>query len=216
VNHHRQPFRLHDTPPNPHIRPASPPTTRAQKAKLMFSFRHRLPRLALGIRANSSSAAGTTTPPPPLLLTLRTDLKTAMRSKNQVQLLVLRSLLAEITNAQKTASPPNDDLAILHIINKTRKKSEESIMEARAAARNDLVEKEQAQLGVLDEYAKLVDTVDAAEVVQVVESVIDKLKSEGARTAIGDVIKAVTKELEGRPVVRSLVAKAVSEALAKK
>lgn len=139
-----------------------------------------------------------------------------MRSKNQVQLLVLRSLLAEITNAQKTASPPNDDLAILHIINKTRKKSEESIMEARAAARNDLVEKEQAQLGVLDEYAKLVDTVDAAEVVQVVESVIDKLKSEGARTAIGDVIKAVTKELEGRPVVRSLVAKAVSEALAKK
>lgn len=216
MNHHRQPFRLHDTPPNPHIRPASPPTTRAQKAKLMFSFRHRLPRLALGIRANSSSAAGTTTPPPPLLLTLRTDLKTAMRSKNQVQLLVLRSLLAEITNAQKTASPPNDDLAILHIINKTRKKSEESIMEARAAARNDLVEKEQAQLGVLDEYAKLVDTVDAAEVVQVVESVIDKLKSEGARTAIGDVIKAVTKELEGRPVVRSLVAKAVSEALAKK
>lgn len=220
---HRVSSEDHPTSPplNPHIRTSAHPPDqpinhpRPKKAMLMFSLR-RLPRLALGIRANSSTA-GTTAPlPPPLLTTLRTDLKIAMRSKNQVQLLVLRSLLAEITNAQKTANPPNDDLAILRIINRTRQKSEESIMEARAAARDDLVEKEQEQLGILDEYANLVDTVDKAEIVQVVESVIDKLKSEGARTAIGDVVKAVTKELEGRPVVRSLVAEAVKEALTKK
>ena len=177
----------------------------------MLALRRALPRLALGVRANSTATA-----PPPLLTTLRTDLKTAMRSKNQVQLSVLRSLLAEITNAQKTAAPPNDDLAILQIINKTRQKSGVSIEEARSAGREDLAEKELAQLNVLNEYAKLVDTVDKGEIVQVVESVVARLKGEGARTAMGDVIKAVTKELEGRPVVRSLVAEAVKEVLAKK
>ncbi|KAI5858619.1 Yqey-like protein-domain-containing protein [Tricharina praecox] len=178
----------------------------------MLALRRALPRLALSVRANSTAA----TAPPPLLTTLRTDLKTAMRAKNQIQLSVLRSLLADITNAQKTATPPNDDLAILQIINKTRQKSAVSIDEARSVGREDLVEKEQAQLSVLDEYAKLVDTVDKEEVVSVVETVLAKLKSEGAKTAMGDVIKAVAKELEGRPVVRSLVAEAVKEALAKK
>ncbi|KAA8904486.1 Yqey-like protein-domain-containing protein [Sphaerosporella brunnea] len=134
-----------------------------------------------------------------------------MRSKNTLQLSVLRSLLAEITNAQKTATPPKDDLGILAIINKTRSKSAVSIDEARAAAREDLVEKEQAQLLLLDAYADMVKTVGRDEIAGVVRRVVDAL-GQGERK-MGDVIKAVSKELEGRPVVRAEVAGVVKEVL---
>jgi uncharacterized protein YqeY len=176
-------------------------------AAAMFSLRTSALLLRAGARFNSTSAAA---PVIPLLGTLRNDLKTAMRAKNTLQLSVLRSLLAEITNAQKTSSPPTDDLGILAIINKTRAKSQVSIDEAVAAGREDLAEKEKAQLEVLSLYADMVKTVGRDEIREVVERVVGEL---GAGVKMGEVIKVVSKELEGRPVVRAEVAGVVKEVL---
>jgi uncharacterized protein YqeY len=172
----------------------------------MFSRRAAALLFRAGARANSTSAA----PVIPLLGTLRNDLKAAMRAKNTLQLSVLRSLLAEIMNAQKTATPPTDDLGILAIINKTRAKSQVSIDEATAVGRQDLVEKEQAQLDVLGQYADMVKTVGRDEIKEVVQRVVGEL---GEGVKMGEVIKVVAKELEGRPVVRAEVAGVVKEVL---
>jgi uncharacterized protein YqeY len=172
-------------------------------------FSRRVPSLLLRASVRHNSTA----PVPPLLVTLRNDLKTAMRSKNQTQLSVLRGLLAEIKNAQLTDRPPNDDVAILQIINKTRTKSATSIAECRSANRQDLVEKEEAQLAVLDGYAGSVKTVEKDEIRDVVEKVVARLQGEEVRVNIGDVMRAVTKEFEGRPVVKSEVASVVKEVL---
>jgi uncharacterized protein YqeY len=104
-----------------------------------------------------------------------------MRAKDQTQLTVLRLLLADITNASKTPTPPKDDLDILQIINKARTRTRTSVDEFREAGRADLVEKEEAQLGLLDEYAALVDTVDADEIRAVAEKVVERLEGEGKK-----------------------------------
>ena len=136
-----------------------------------------------------------------------------MRAKDQTQLAVLRLLLAEITNASKTPAPPKDDLDILQIVNKARARARTSVDEFREAGRADLAEEEEAQLTLLDEYAALVDTVDAGEIRAVAEKVVERLEGEGKRTGVnvGEVMKAVLAELEGEPVVKSVVAAVVKD-----
>ncbi|KAF8539306.1 Yqey-like protein-domain-containing protein [Trichophaea hybrida] len=174
-------------------------------------FSRRVPSLLLRASVRHSSTA----PVPPLLATLQADLKTAMRSKNQLQLSVLRSLLAEIKNAQLTNNPPNDDVAILQIINKSRASFTTFIAECRSANRQDLVEKEEAQLAVLDGYANSVKILGKDEILAGVEKVVARLQGEGVQLDMTSVMRAVTKEFEGKPVVMRDVADAVKKVLRK-
>src|SRR3954471_6261859 len=64
------------------------------------------------------STPSTEAPASPLLSKLRTDLKSAMRAKDTARLSVLRSLLADITNASKTSSPITNDVALLALLRK--------------------------------------------------------------------------------------------------
>jgi uncharacterized protein YqeY len=155
----------------------------------------------------------TTSTPPALLLTLREDLKTAMRSKNKAHLSVLRTILAEITNASKTSNPANTDLSILAIINKQRSQIEGAVEEFAAAGREELVAEERERLGVLQEYAARVKTIGDEEVAAVVRSVLERMEVKGN---MGEVMKSVLKELEGRPVVKGTVARIVKDAVGKK
>ncbi|KAL7270990.1 hypothetical protein RUND412_006277 [Rhizina undulata] len=154
----------------------------------------------------------TTTSAPPLLATIRNDLKTAMRAKDTNRLNVLRSLLAEITIASKTPSPPTTDLHILAIINKTKTKSLASISEFRAAGREDLVAKEEGQVVVLEEYVKKVATVGREEIETVVRGVVEG----GMGGNMGEVIKEVLKVMEGKPVVKAEVAAVVKNVMTAK
>lgn len=99
-----------------------------------------------------ASARAYSTEPPPLLSKLKADLKTAMRAKDAPRLAVLRSVLAATTNAAKTDKPVATDLQLVQLLRKTRRGNEEAVEEALKAGRQDLVEKEEAQLRILDEY----------------------------------------------------------------
>lgn len=192
--------------------PTTTPHYPYQPLSATTMFARRLPALLL----RTSTRANSTTALPPLLGTLRTDLKTAMRSKNQVQLTVLRSLLSDIKNAQLSATPPTDDLAILTIINGSRKKAATSLAEFAGAGREDLVAKEKAELAILDEYAALVDTVGEDEIRAAVDKTVAKIQAEGAKVDMGSVIKGVQKELEGKPVVKKAIADIIKEVLSAK
>ena len=137
-----------------------------------------------------------------------------MRSKNQTQLAVLRSLLAEIKNHELAEKPANDDIAILAIINNARKKAATSLAEFAGAGREDLVAKEKAELDVLDEYATLVETVGEDVIREAVNKVAGLLSTAGSKVDMGSIMKGVTKELEGKPVVKKMVAEVIKEMLA--
>lgn len=103
----------------------------------------RIPRALYSTDAPSS---------PPFLSVLRNDLKKAMKAKDTNRLSVLRAVLASTTNASKTTKPIQTDMQLVDLLGKHVKNSQLAADEARGAGRRDLVEKEEAQRRILEEY----------------------------------------------------------------
>ena len=137
-------------------------------------------------------------------------------SNHPSSLNVLRSLLAEVTNAAKTSNPIKTDIQFLHLIRKRTKASKLAVAEFSAANREDLKAKEESQVAVLDEYAGKVDTVGADEMRTAVRETIESLRSEQGKIDIGTVTKKIMTDggvLEGKPVERGLLAEVIKENL---
>nr|POE54563.1 altered inheritance of mitochondria protein 41, mitochondrial [Quercus suber] len=164
-----------------------------------------------------TNATSTTAPASPLLLKLRTDLKTAMKSKDVARLSVLRSLLAEITNAAKTPKPVTTDLQLLSLLRKRSAAAKAAGEEFKTAGRDDLVKKEEQQAQIIEEYAGSVDTVGETEIKNAVEITIEEIKNEsGAKVSMGDVLKKLLApggSLDGKPVEKAQVAAMVKQVL---
>lgn len=158
----------------------------------------------------------TTLPAPPLLLKLRNDLKTAMRAKDTARLNVLRSLLAEVTNAAKSPNPVQSDMQLLSMLRKRQAAAKAASAEFKAAGREDLVEKEQGQVDILDEYAGGVETMAVDDVKAAIQSTIDELKAKTPDLKAGAVMKAIFAPggtLDGKNVEKSTVPGIVKQLL---
>jgi uncharacterized protein YqeY len=120
-------------------------------------------------------------PPPPLLSKLKDDLKTAMRAKDSNRLAVLRGVLAATLNLSKSFRPIKTDAQLVGLLNRTARKCQEAADEARAAGREDLAEKEDAQRLILEEYASSSGVWEPSEdeIRQLVESTRAALVAEG-------------------------------------
>ena len=91
--------------------------------------------------------------------------------------------------------------------------SKSAAEEFTAADRNDLRDKEEAQIAVLEEYASAVETLSEKEIEEVVTEVISSMRSAGHTINAGSVMKALvgpgTRNFEGKAVDRAEVAKVV-------
>ncbi|KAH8889695.1 GatB/YqeY domain-containing protein, partial [Thozetella sp. PMI_491] len=129
--------------------------------------------------------------PPPLLTKLKGDLKTAMRAKDTARLSVLRSVISGVNNASKTPSPVKTDVQLVALLRKTARSSQDAADEFRTAGRSDLVEKEEAQIKILNEYMQGsgIDSVGEEQMRAAVVAAIAALKAEGATVNAGQVMK---------------------------
>ncbi len=80
------------------------------------------------------------------------DMKTAMRARETERLGTIRLLLAAIKQREVDERVTLDDAAITAVIDKMIKQRKDSISQFQTAGRDDLVAKEQAELGVLAAY----------------------------------------------------------------
>lgn len=96
-----------------------------------------------------------------LFNTIQEDLKSALKQKNQDALRTLRFLLSELNNLAIAKYPPakgglpagglpDDD--VVSVIQKLVKTHKESIEAFKAGNRQDLVEKEERELAILQKY----------------------------------------------------------------
>ena len=105
---------------------------------------------------------------------------------------MLRGILAETTNLSKTSSKPlSSDGQVLSILRKRAKAAEAAAAEFKAAKREDLIEKETSQLGVLEEYINGVETVGEEEINETVAQMIGKMRTDGSPVTKGNVLKAL-------------------------
>ncbi len=80
------------------------------------------------------------------------DMKSAMRNKEKLRLLTVRTILAAIKQQEVDTRKEVDDTAILAILDKMCKQRRESISQFKKAGRDDLVEQEAAELEVIQVY----------------------------------------------------------------
>ena len=162
----------------------------------------RVSRWPVALRSYSSEAPPSS---PPFLTKLKGELKTAMKAKDTTRLTVLRSILAATLNASKTDSPIMTDEHLVALLRKTVRSSQDAIADFRKGGRQDLVDKEEAQIRILEEYvaASGITTPGEAELRQIVEPVVAQVMAEGldANRALGTVMKKLLASggpLEGK------------------
>jgi len=140
---------------------------------------------------------------------LAEDLKDAMRQSDETRKTALRLTIAAIKNAEVAAIKQLEDPDVIGVIAKQAKQRRESIDEFQKAKRQDLVDKEAAELKVLEAYlpAQMSREEVAAEARKVVEEV--GAKGPGDK---GRVMAALMPRLSGRADGK-IVNEAVTEIL---
>ena len=101
---------------------------------------------------------------------LRDDMKQAMRSGDKARLGVVRMALAAIKQREVDERIELDDAGMLGVIEKMIKQRRESVQQYRAGGRQDLVDKESAEIELLSAY--LPEPLDAAELAALVDQVV--------------------------------------------
>lgn len=129
---------------------------------------------------------------------LADDIKSAMRAKNTQQLTTLRLVSAAIKQKEVDDRVELDDPAVLAVIEKMVKQRKDAIEQFSAGGRQDLVDKESAELLLLTGY--LPAQLSAEEIAQVIDAAIAQVEADGASgpAAMGKVMARIKPQLAGR------------------
>jgi uncharacterized protein YqeY len=133
-----------------------------------------------------------------------------MRAKDAPRLLTIRGLLAACKQREVDERVVLDDAAVVAIVDKLIKQRKDSISQFASAGRTDLVDKETAELLVLEGY--LPQRLSADEVTAEVRAIVSELGATGPGD-MGKVMAAVKARLAGKADM-GLVSATVKQALA--
>jgi uncharacterized protein len=126
---------------------------------------------------------------------LDADLKSAMRDKDTVKLSVVRMLKSAVKYREIEVMKPLDDAGVLQVISSEIKRHKDSVEQYRAGNRQDLVQKEEAEIAILQAW--LPAQLDEAEVRAKVEAAVAAVGAKGPKD-MGAVMKALLPEVQGR------------------
>ena len=128
------------------------------------------------------------------------DMKTAMRAKDSARLATIRLLLAACKQKEVDERITLDDAAVTGIIEKAVKQRKDSIAAFTTAQRQDLVDKEAAELVVLEAY--LPARLGMQELQTAVAAIVQELGAELGRkpapSEMGKVMAVAKSRLAGR------------------
>ncbi|MDN3544509.1 GatB/YqeY domain-containing protein [Kinneretia asaccharophila] len=123
------------------------------------------------------------------------DMKAAMRAKDSERLGTIRMLLAAVKQKEVDERIEVDDVQLVGIVDKLIKQRKDAISQFTAAGRQDLADKESAELSVLEVYlpARLSpEEIDAA-----VAAIVGEVGAKGPAD-MGKVMAAVKSRLAGK------------------
>jgi hypothetical protein len=139
------------------------------------------------------------------------DMKAAMRAKQAERLGTIRLLLAAIKQKEVDERITLDDAQVVGVIDKLVKQRKDSIAAFAQASRVDLVDKETAEMKVLEGY--LPQRLSADDVAAEVRRIVAEVGATGPGD-MGKVMSAVKAQLAGKADM-GMVSAAVKAALAK-
>ena len=130
---------------------------------------------------------------------IKSELKDAMKAKDEVRLRTVRSLLSMFTNelvaTKRTPQEFLSDDEVLTVIKRAAKQRKESITQYEAAGRQELADPEKAELAILEGY--LPQLLSEEEILPVVTKKKAELGIDD-KSKMGMLVGAVMKELAGK------------------
>jgi uncharacterized protein len=126
---------------------------------------------------------------------LNEDVKSAMRAKDSARLTAIRFLLAAIKQKEVDERISADDSVIVAVIDKLSKQRRDSIAQFEQAGRTDLVDKERAELALLQSY--LPQQMSDDELQQAIRAAIAESGAAGPQ-AMGKVMALLKPRISGR------------------
>ncbi len=132
---------------------------------------------------------------------LANDLKDAIRQRDESRKIAIRMAITAIKNAEIEKRAALSEADVLTIVGKEAKQRRESIAEFEKADRNDLVQKEQAELKVLQTY--LPAQVSRDEIAEAAREVIAEVGA-GGPSDKGKVMPVLIGRLSGRAEGREI------------
>jgi uncharacterized protein YqeY len=138
------------------------------------------------------------------------DMKAAMRAKDSERLGTIRLLLAAMKQKEVDERVTLDDAAVVSIVDKLIKQRKDSVAAFVQAARQDLADKETAEIKVLEAY--LPQRLSTEEVAAEVKAIVAELGAKGPGD-MGKVMGVVKTRLAGKAEMGQVSA-AVKAALA--
>ena len=138
------------------------------------------------------------------------EIASAMKAKDAARLSALRMLKAAIMNKGIEKGHDLDDPEVLQVVSSLVKQRRDSIEQFSKAGRTDLVEKESAEIVVLERYqppAASAEEIDAAVAAAIAETGAASPKD------MGKVMKAVMPRLAGKTAEGRAVSEAVRRRL---
>jgi uncharacterized protein YqeY len=132
------------------------------------------------------------------------DMKAAMRAGEKERLGVIRMITAAIKQREVDERITLDDTQVLAVLEKMIKQRKESLVQFQAGNRQDLVDKESAEIDLLKTY--LPSQLDDAEVDALIEAAI---KATGASSVkdMGKVMGIIKSKAQGRADMGAVGAK---------
>lgn len=142
---------------------------------------------------------------------LSTDIVTAMKAKDQTKLTALRMLKTALTNKSIEKGRALESAEELQVVSMLVKQRRDSIEQFTRGGRQDLADKEQAEIGILNTY--LPASASDEEIAAAVAAAVAETGASSAKD-MGKVMKATMAALAGKTVDGKTVSEAVKARLA--
>ncbi len=139
---------------------------------------------------------------------IKTDMKAAMMAKDSARLGTIRMLMSELKNREIDKREALAEDEVMQTISSMVKKRRDAIDEARAAGREDIAEREMAEIAVLETY--LPAQLSEAELDALVAAAIAQAGAAGPKD-MGKVMQLVMPQIQGRADGKTVTAKVKSK-----
>ena len=141
---------------------------------------------------------------------IQEDVKSAMRAQQREQLAALRLLTAAIKQKEVDERIELNDEQVLAVLDKMVKQRRESLEQFRQAGRDDLADKEQFELDLIQTY--LPEPLSEQELAELIRAAIAEVGASTIRD-MGSVMGALQSQVQGRADMKA-VSQAVKAQLA--
>ena len=141
---------------------------------------------------------------------IQTQMTEAMRNKDPLRLSVLRMMKSAIKNKEIEKMKPLDDGEAVSVLNTLVKQRKDSVDQFRKGGREELAQKEESEIKIIEEYLPAAATED-----DIRKAIEDAIQETGASSIkdMGKVMKTALARLAGKSADGSRVSQMVKEKL---